>query len=295
MSGFTIYNYPKTGHQGCGLYLNMPFEEYLKLDALNASTLVHGFESMKRLKGAMDGKFGVESKEAELGSIVHALVEGQALELAVMPDYSKDPRNVDGKGNRSTSWATSWAKSMKAEFEHYNEDKTILSQSDFERVQGMFKALLDNPDAVETMRNSHQEIVAVAEFEGVLLKARLDGLKKDTSLFWDVKTTQSAAPAAFGRKAVNLSYPERVTFYSLVLELLGINADVRFVVVESSGVFDSAVYSFSNLLKEQFCEKVVNTIRTYRAAVDSDIWPGVSQGVSEIVIPNWAMQEEVEW
>lgn len=79
-----------------GLYKGMSWSDYKSIPYMNPSTLKHGLRSMLRLKRALDDAEEVQpSKDTVLvGSIVHALVSGEAEELyAILPEFELDDAN----------------------------------------------------------------------------------------------------------------------------------------------------------------------------------------------------------
>ena len=278
-----------------GVYHNIPFEDYLQIPALNASTAVYGLKSPKHLKGALDGVFQLESREVEIGKIVHALVEGQDLlgQLVTIPDYKKDPENVDGKGKRSFSKNTTWCKSKIAAFKEANSDKTIVEQSELDRIQGIYTSLKTDPKSASEFTSSFHEVTLISEIEGVPVKARLDGLKQDLSRFWDVKTSRDVETRWFGQSGCRLGYPFKFTFYERVLDSLGIRAEgASFIAVENHGVFDVNVMNFNLSDFEQWQDKVLGVIESYIRGLKADEWPGMYSDVEPFYTPEYLMEEE---
>ena len=93
----------RKGDLSSGIFLNTTFEDYCEVPAMNASTLVYGLKSPKHLLGAIEGRFAYDSPALEIGRILHALVEGQVLEFAILqkPSRQRDrDRQAFNVGNK---------------------------------------------------------------------------------------------------------------------------------------------------------------------------------------------------
>lgn len=276
-----------------GLHFDISFDEYRDIDALNASSAVWALESTKHLKGSLDGRFSIEAKNADIGNIVHSIVEGKPIEYVRMPNYSKSRDNVDSKNNRSFSWATKWAKEQKANFEKANADKKILSHDADDSVKGCHDALWKHELAKSIIDRSQHEVTVIGEMFGVRCKARVDLLDLDNNEFSDVKTCENANEQAFGSHSVGLKYPFRMAFYWRLLKSLGHHCDrANLIAVEKKGVHDVCVYFIAESVLEQFGNDIGLACQRYKNLKENKPVRGRYDEPIPLAIPDWAMPKE---
>lgn len=164
-----------------GLYHNMPEQEYREIEALNCSTLVACSETLAH------GRVRKETPAMSLGTLVHSFL--------LEPDKAKDKyallppdcRIGSGKGQRSR---------LKA-WQGKNEGKEIMSQADWDAVQGIHASLRRDEHTLSCglIDGSEHEVTAVWKDRkyGVLCKARYDCLYQQ-KIIADLKVTMTANP-----------------------------------------------------------------------------------------------------
>ena len=187
-----------------GIYYGMSWAEYQAIDAMNPSTIKHGTRSMLRLKRAIDGECDPSADVVAVGNAVHCMIAGELEDrYAVMPAFEKDAENTTAAGKPSSSKATTYYKEASAAWLDTN-DKDVLTE-----VQMATAAKIANQirrRCGKVIDGSQQEVVVVGEIEGVLCKTRLDGLKPDQELVWDIKTTSDISDNAFYRQYKSMQY-----------------------------------------------------------------------------------------
>lgn len=279
------------------------FDEYSNDPRMNASTLVHGFKSMRSLKRAIDGKKPEPTPALRFGQQYHTLIlepEEFRRTHVVMPDYKNDPENVDAKGNSSRNANTKWVKAAKSKFIEDNLHKAIVEQADFERGLKMIEALSQRPRVMELLKGTQREVTLYGNINGVDCKGRLDLLAGHIT---DLKGTKNAEPRWFGRDACKLWYPEKLAFYQqLVKQNTGETLPVYVIAQETGGDFDTVVYPIRQPVLEVAFGRVCKLLCEYKNARDQDKWPGVDGGEAEIEfhVPNWYMpsnseDDDLEW
>lgn len=282
----------------------MTFEEYKAIPAMNASTLVHGFKSMRALKAAIDQGDEAPTKAMRFGSQYHVkILEPRVFEQAycVMPNFASHPDNADKKGNPSTSAATFFVKQRTREFQSYASERgqQIIKQQDFDTCLKMCKSVYANSFASQLIDQSKSEVTLEGEIEGVPFKGRLDLIRP--GILSDVKSCASAADHAFGKSAANLRYGFRMGLYR---ELYRQNYSEPFeeaflIAVESGGDFDCCVYQMPEAVLDDGFDNACRLLTRYKECLESGVWPGVDAGEDfvPLYVPNWAMpaDEELVW
>ena len=276
-------------------------ENYDDIKRMNASTIVHGMKSMWALRCAIDGGFK-SSPAMEFGSQYHCLIlEPEEFERthAVMPNFSKHEDNVDGKGGRSESGNTLWAKRRKAQFfsDCRDEGREIITQENYDKAQQMIAAIRRNKVATEVLRTSTKEVTLLGEIGGVEFKGRVDLL--GPTILADIKGTPDATDHTFGRSMANINTVFKMSIYrELLRQSQRDPEEVLLIAVESSGFFDSCVYSIPEEALDDGFRKVERVVERYKRCIERDKWPGLQDGMSSpmpLFVPLWAMPDDEEF
>ncbi len=278
------------------------FDAYLKWQGVNASWLGHAFKSWKQFHWVLVNGYQPKT-DTRVGTALHSLAEVLPLDVfdtlfQTMPDFKTSPDNVTTTGKPSTS-QTSWVKEQEAALIAENPGSEFMSVAESKRCRRMLFAIQTNDEAMSLITNSLREVSITGELHGVACKSRLDGIRIEDSVLWDLKSTRDVSPHQFGRTAANLHYVFKTAFYWLMLRQNGIEAtEVKLIAVQDSvpvgdGSFNEAadcvVYPVPMIAIENQFAEIERLLTEYKRCVDMDLWPGV-QG-QPLVIPNWAMGE----
>lgn len=278
----------------------LPWLEYLKLEYINASLLVHANKSWKQFQWVRQHGFQPKT-DTRIGTALHSLVELLPVEkfqdlYHIMPDFARSPENVTDKGAPSTSPNTTWAKSQRETFQA-EHDGLILDRTEHKRALRMLESIQANSHAMELIDESRKEVTVTGELNGVMCKGRLDGLRKDG--FWDLKSTNNIAAHRFGKTAADLGYLFKLAFYWRLLDINGDEPEeVDLIAVQdpkprADGQWNEApdccVYSVPLVAIENQMQKVERLLEEFKECERSGVWPGCPDG--ELVVPLWAMEE----
>ena len=187
-----------------------------------------------------------------------ALNFGKAFHTFVLePEKWKDEVAVfTGKSKRGKDWT---------QFQEDNNSKTIISQSELQKITGMRRRLCAPPVTWEFIENSDHEVVSVFEWDdsGILCKGKVDCLYTDENgrrILIDVKTTQDASPTAFKRSAYKYGYHRQASFYKE-----GFNADeFWFAVIEKDSPYRTGLYKCSDEFLQNGRVEINNLMVLYR-------------------------------
>lgn len=289
----------------------MDWDEYRQLPLMNASTIVHGAHSMRRLKRAIDGGFPEETDAMRLGTGIHALLLEPSVftdRFVVMPSFERDAENLraakrkdeSDEERRTTSKGTSYYRARVAEFVAANESRTILTQSQYDISLQCIAAIRSRPYICRVIDESEKEVTLRGVIGGVPFKGRVDLLRRKRPLVCDLKTTADCSKFAFGRVFARLKYDMKLAIYrELVTQTIGKSPEVAVITQEPGGDFDTAFVPVPSVVLDNAYARVLMLIAKYVAARDSDTWPGVDGGADryELAVPNWAMEddEDMDW
>lgn len=138
------------------------------------------------------------------GTLAHAaLLEPASFaeRYVVMPRYELDADNVTGKGEASTSTATSYYKAKKTAFEKAHAGKNIVSQDEYDMIRGMAASMARECGAwLKSDGIVERTVVWDHPATGIRCRCRLDWARfttKGSLLIFDLKGTADPRPRAF--------------------------------------------------------------------------------------------------
>ncbi len=271
-----------------GIYENVPFAEYLGIDAVNHSRIKHFTRS------AMHAREYILHPPAatpalEFGEAAHtAILEPERFLTDYIVGIKVDRRTKVGKA----AWA---------DFEAEAGTRTLLNEEDCTRLMGMREAVMANDTCRELLeplaeKTDKTELTFIWTDgpTGLLCKGRADRLTRhgDWSVIVDLKSTKDASAASFNRAVVNYGYHTQAAFYEEGLYTLApVNRRFLIIAVEHTRPHGVAVYDL-----ESYAEtgKVLmrRYLTAYARAVERDEWPGYPGGIQHLCIPPWAVETE---
>ena len=281
----------------------LTFDEYAKVERMNASTLVQGFKSMLSLKRAIAKDKPEETAAMRFGQQYHELIlepDEFKRRCVVMPDFKSDPENQrwDAKQKKHVRsyHKTKWVTEKEAEFAKENAGKECIPQKDFDRAVSMLESLQSKPEIVEIIGKAKKEQTFFGTICNTECKGRVD-LFLPGSCIVDLKGTNNISPNLFSSLACRLHYPEKMAFYQeLVRQETGEKLPVKLIVVETSGDFDRAIYTMDQETLDHGLGRMSRLLLQYEDAKKSGVWHGVDEGKDAIPFrtPNWFMPPDGE-
>lgn len=264
-----------------GLFYDQPFDDYLKIDAVNNSalkllskspfTLLYASKHPKQATAAM-----------ELGSLVHAAVlEAERFDAEYVGGPVGAPRN------------TKAGKLVWAEFEAQHAGKQIIKNETWQTVLAMRDALMHHPAAHAWLtKEGHSEVTGVwhdAEYD-FECKMRADRLMANNMAIIDLKTTTDATEEGFARTCGKFKYHWQAAWYLRGLSVITgseLQPIFVFVVIETTPPYEIGIYQLRDIdLHLGFLEIALQAKR-YKTCLDNNAWPMMSTGVVELALPRY--------
>jgi len=264
-----------------GIYYDLPFPTYTKADGLNQSKLKVLKRSPRKFLHAIE--VGREDTEAlGIGRAIHtAVLEPEKFHSMFFQLPELNLRTTAGKAERDALLVA-------------NEGKEALKADDYQLVFDTAAAVLGHSDAAKLLRDTTREMCIWWKDEAtdVLCKARLDAYHAPTRTIVDLKTTQDASPAAFRKSIYQYGYHLQAGWYAAALRAHGVMVD-HFVIiaVEKASPFDVGVYRLTDEVLKLSRKENQALLRQYAQCLRTDNWPGYTEGIVDIGLPDYALSE----
>ena len=252
--------------------IDMAFGEYAAIDAINATAIKSGAESMLQMRRVMTERPDDDSPAKRWGRLVHlAVLEPErAVELLTV----FDGRRV---GNE-------W----RAAVEVSNGAEWIVKSAELDELAAIYTAVKRNPEALRLVLESRHESTMLWEspksYGGG--KARIDML--GAGWFADLKTARDVTPDRFARQFFGLGYNLQLGWYA---EATGA-ARCFVIALRAAREYDCVVYRVPEPMLEEARQAAVEIAMRYRCCCVAGAWPGVSAtGIETLEPPAWALRD----
>lgn len=250
-----------------GIYRGIPEREYRAWPMLSQSLMKAGRASMAHMKAAVDAGPSVPTDAMQLGTALHTAF----LEPELMPTRVVRWEGGTRKGQR-------WD-----EFCDEHADKVILTPAAHEQVIGMVRSLRKHPVIRRWQAKIEDvEVSGVGSICGVPVKGRCDAMTPDPLI--DLKKVRSGDARTFTSAVLGFGYHWQAYVYRKIF-----NRD-RFVLatVEDKPPFDVVAYELSPAFLREGEREVVAVIDQWKFACDRGVFPGRSDEIVQLEIPEWA-------
>jgi exodeoxyribonuclease VIII len=281
---------PTTEPLAPGIYRDVPFADYLAIDAVSNTSIGLMEKSPAHYKARVELE---RTKPLVLGSMIHCgRLEPAALALryAVCPDYHLDVLNCTDKGLPSQSKNTRWCKERVDEFMSNHGDKEVVSQEWYDEM-GTIVAALCRDEQANRLFNDDGDVELTMIWRdpetGLLCKGRIDKVCRSIAAFVDLKSV--ADLAAFDRTIARYGYHRQSSFYQWGYEQLTGETLTPWI----SAVEKSAPHC---VMSAPLCEEALDRGRErWRAALNrvaectaANHWPG-PKSPSAWRVPEWEL------
>lgn len=266
-----------------GLYYDVPFEDYIACEAINASALKEFRKSPLHFQLARN--FQRKPTEAlQFGRVVHTLVlepEKFWLEYACLAD-DVDLRTTQGKNMRKDAMER-------------HPGKTIIRNAEFKAAEKIAENIKKHSKISPFLSKAKREISIKWDIDGIACKGRIDAYVESRGIILDLKTTQNVTTKVFSKSIWQYGYHYQAAWYQRGLHALGYPADkFVFIAVESSSPYGVKVYELDDDVLRTAQQKIDEWLIIYQMCESTKSWPGYSDDIEIISLPSWAKDVEEE-
>jgi hypothetical protein len=256
----------------------MPFEDYLKVEGTNWSTL----KAMR--VSALHYKYALAHDRPDTAT----LAAGRAGHTAVLEPmrFLREYALFEGARRAGKEWEA---------FKALHDGKTILKVDEYERAVALAAAVRAHPVAAEYLREGDAEVPIrwSDEVHGIPCKGRIDFVSRSKPALVDLKTTNDICERRFMSNAARFGHHCQLAFYQDGwFREHGESLPAVIIAVEAKAPHDVGVFHLSDddlfVGQEEYRELLARVKEARR----TNVWPG--QYPSEIVpkLPRWAYGEE---
>jgi len=276
------------------IYDNGTFEEYQKMDGMNASRL-KPYAHSPRDGWVAESKVWSQSKAMNVGTLVHAYVlEGEkAFNEAIKRDYITTGFPVNkttGKPYAMTSGK------FKEWFADQDQNKKIIQPEDLLEIQQIAHAVKNHKPSVELLTQCEKRETVITwdcPHTGMKCKAMLDGFGQYVAL--DLKTIgKELTVNGMERQIFDFGYHLQFAFYLDGLIANGYT-DASFYVIfaQSSGTYDVGAFEICYTAIDEGRSAYIRAIRNYKQARQEKNKTGRFPKLDTIGIPFFAITESI--
>lgn len=288
-----------------GMVENMPFEDYLAIDALSAS----GLKQLARSPWHYLNRVDIEPTPAMLrGTLAHCAVlepEAMSKRYVVLPeDAPRKPtkaqlnaKNPSPESRASMQWWEAFAQQ--------NKGLELVKFDDYALCQSQLKAITDHPEIANLLREGIGEVSLfwIDKSTGIYCKARPDWLPKPDGkniMPLDLKTCADESPSGFGRAAARLRYDLQAAHYTAGIEAVtGLTVDAFvFAAVSSKPPILAVPYVLTDEIRDQGKDERRELMDRLAWCRRENEWPAYGAGFQLLDFPAYAKnggEVEVEW
>jgi exodeoxyribonuclease VIII len=284
-----------------GLVLDMPFEDYLAVDALSAS----GMRELSRSAWHFKHRVQIVPTPAMLnGTLTHcAQLEPDAMgaRYVVVPeDAPKRPSKTQWaakKPSPESVAAMAWWK----DFSDRAAARRIVDAEAYAITQQQLEAIKAEPELSELFSSGYGEVSVfwVDKATGVYCKARPDWMHytgaRSVKVI-DLKAVADDTPAGFSRSVTRLGYHRAQVHYRRGVESLGLKVDdFVFAAVSSTPPVLAVPYRLLDEAVLQGEEECDELLELYARCVANNNWPAYTPDERLVGLQGWAKRsQEIE-
>lgn len=279
-----------------GLYKNVPFEDYEKIDAFNSHLVLPILRSPLHAL-AYKNKSISESQSIITGKLVDTLI--------CKPDEFEDSfsilpeKYINSKGKEADF--TKQSKTCREIYESISKaNKTPITKDVFDKAQKIKEAVMNHSAAKNLLDGCDYQVTAIWEQEAVdslgnplkekcLCKSMIDAFKEGAII--DLKTTKDASSKSFSRDILKYGYHIQASFYTDAIAYHNQGAIYPYYIIAVENEEPYGVHVF-NLGEDSIATGRVQyneAMAKYIECKKTGVWYGYPTVIDDVDIPRWAI------
>lgn len=264
-----------------GIFTGVEWDEYLKIDALNGSSIVNMRRSPMYYRFCLDNP-QPSTPAQNLGTWTHRLI----LEPHRVGDFAVWGTLEEEKVRRGKVWDS---------FCELNAGATIITVDERDAMVGMAVAARKNPPVDKYAKmDGDTEVTMVWRDVGTgrLMKGRMDKVIPTRSIILDLKTTRDCHSYRFGAQAYALGYHIKAALYISGYQVItGTRPKFKWMAIESKAPHEAAVYRATPDVLTQGNIDLDELVRRIGECEATGYWPPDMEEEEDLILPTYAFSE----
>lgn len=284
-----------------GIFYGMSFEDYLKIPAVNKSSLEHFDRSPAHFYAEVldpDREIKPPTKAMKLGTEIHTSIlepERFALDYVIEPENApKRPTKTQLEAKKPSEESIKQIEYWKA-FDEANAGKHVITAANYKTCVKIREAVRNHAAAQAIFEEGAAEVVIVWEdlTFGVLCKARFDWLSLTSGVAMDLKSTDDARHDEFAKKVANYNWHVQAAFYLDGINTLKMTDTFTFIfgAIEKSAPYQASFYYPTKSVLEAGRLTYKRYLAEYRHCQSVGQWPGYREELTPLELPAWALKD----
>lgn len=283
-----------------GLVFDMPFAEYLAVDALSNTAMKELARSPWHYRNRVNKP---QTRPMLRGSLAHcAVLEPDAMAARYVVTPEDAPRRPTAaqwtakKPSESSQQAMDWWTA----FGQQAASREIITAEEFGVTQAQLAALAENSEIADTLRTGKSEVSVfwVDQATGVYCKARPDHVRPLTDgryRLLDLKSVADESADAFGKAVARFGYHRQRAHYIAGFEASGRKVEeFVFAAVTSAPPVLAVPYILADEIAQQGADEVRELLELFARCTESGSWPPPGEGLQVVDVPKWAKRSNEE-
>lgn len=271
-----------------GLYNDIPFEEYLGIDAFSKSKVLPILQSPMHLRNYQ--RFPLKSAALTLGSLADTLI----FEPELFPKrFALQPKTyVDAKGV-TKPWNLNSTKCKETLANLQESGKDVISESEYREATALKNAVKSHKTASGLLDHGDAQVslIWVDPDCGMLCKARLDLLNEQIV---ELKSTRDASVEGFPREINKYGYHiQNAVYVDGYKAVTGEDKDFVFVALEKGLPYAVGTYMLGKDSVEVGRSMYKRALYLWKSCKNLEEWPGYSDFIEPIDLPGWVLRQEL--
>jgi hypothetical protein len=263
-----------------GWVQNISNEDYHSdRSAVSSSALRTIEKSPKAFLAAHNALYRKETAAFSFGTVFHmALLEPELFkaQYVIMPKFS---------GTGSVAARKVWKASQRS-------DAVILTEEEYQDLQGMIDSVLSHRDAANILRHGEAEMTGLYRdpITGIKCRIRPDFLHFGHMALLDVKTTTDVRESEFQKSIMKYGYHTQLAMYKEGIELIT-GKDVQytlFLVCEKSPPYECALYMPDTEMLDKGRMNYQAALTKLHECLTTNVWDPYQNRIQPISLPIWA-------
>lgn len=270
-----------------GIFEEMAFEDYRRIDAVNYSSLKNMMRSPMSYRYFKD-----HPKEATAAMALGGHMHRMTLEPNKVGDFAVWGEIPGQNVRRGKVWDDFQAECAASE-------RQIITKEERDAMIGMSKSVRMSSMAMRYLDGGHSEVTAVWKDQKFNrpCKGRFDKLKMISGRMHivDLKTCRDCRPFRFGNEAYRIGYHIQLYMYQEGYRILTGETPVMVeIAVENKPPYELVVYSITEDVLWKGMDDYTRLMKMLAECERTNVWPPAEEAITDLTLPSYAYGSDAD-